>query len=57
MRIAVDCLSVEGQMKYDRYEDVNFERERRKVFKLYRGTPILERRRMVEERVMQSLGF
>ena len=44
-------------MKHDRYERVNFERERRKVFTLYRGTPILERRQELEQRVMQSLGF
>ena len=29
-------------MKHDRYERVNFESERQKIFKLYRGTPILE---------------
>ena len=57
LRIAVECLSVEGQMKHDRYERVNFERERRKVFKLYRGTQILERRQVLEQRMMQSLGF
>ena len=30
-------------MRHDRYERVNFERERRKIFKLYRGTQILEK--------------
>ena len=44
-------------MKHDRYERVNFERERRKVFKLYRGTQILERRQVLEQRMMQFLGF
>ena len=44
-------------MRHDRYERVNFERERRKIFKLYRGTQILERRQVLEQRVMQSLGF
>ena len=57
LRIAVEGLSVEGQMKHDRYERVNFESERWKIFKLYRGTPILERREILEERVMQSLGL
>ena len=47
---------MEGQMRYDRFERVNFESERRKIFKLYRGTPILERREILEERVIQSLG-
>lgn len=57
LRIAVECLTVEGQMRYDRFERVNFESERRKIFKLYRGTPILERREILEERVIQSLGL
>ena len=43
--------------EHDRYERVNFERERRKVFKLYRGTQILERRQVLEQRGMPSLGF
>ena len=50
-------IAVEGQMRYDRFERVNFESERRKIFKLYRGTPILERREILEERVIQSLGL
>lgn len=48
---------MEGQMKHDRYERVNFESERQKIFKLYRGTPILERREILEDRIMQSLGL
>ena len=44
-------------MKYDRYERVNFEHERRKIFKLYRGTGILRRRQQLEHRVIQSLGL
>lgn len=44
-------------MKHDRYERVNFESERQKIFKLYRGTPILERREILEDRIMQSLGL
>ena len=43
---------VEGQMQYDRYETVNFERERRKIFKLYRRTNVLQRRRALEQRIM-----
>ena len=57
MRICVEGLMVEGQMQYDRYETVNFERERRKIFKLYRRTNILQRRRALEQRIMQSFGF
>ena len=57
MRICVEGLTVEGQMQYDRYETVNFERERRKIFKLYRRTNILRRRRALEQRIMQSFGF
>ena len=48
---------MEGQMRYDRFERVNFESERRKIFKLYRGTPILEKLEILEERVIQSLGL
>ena len=57
MRICVEGLTVEGQMQYDRYETVNFERERRKICKLYRRTNILQRRRALEQRIMQSFGF
>ena len=57
LRIAVEGLAVEGQMRYDRFERVNFESERRKIFKLYRGTPILEKLEILEERVIQSLGL
>ena len=57
MRICVEGLTVEGKMQYDRYETVNFERERRKIFKLYRRTNILQRRRALEQRIMQSFGF
>ena len=52
MRICVEGLTVEGQMQYDRYETVNFERERRKIFKLYRRTNVLQRRRALEQRIM-----
>ena len=44
-------------MKYDRYERVNFERERRQILKLYTGTPIIERHWALEQRVMDSLGL
>ena len=57
MRIWMEGLTVEGQMQYDRYETVNFERERRKIFKLYRHTNVLQRRRALEQRIMQSFGF
>ena len=52
MRICVEGLTVEGQMQYDRYETVNFERERRKIFKLYRRTNVFQRRRALEQRIM-----
>ena len=52
MRICVEGLMVEGQMQYDRYETVNFERESPKIFKLYRRTNVLQRRRALEQRIM-----
>ena len=52
MRICVEGLTVEGQMQYDKFETVNFERERRKIFKLYRRTNVLQRRRALEQRIM-----
>ena len=52
MRTCVEGLTVEGQMQYDRFETVNFERERRKIFKLYRRTNVLQRRRALEQRIM-----
>ena len=48
----MEGLTVEGQMQYDRYETVNFDRERRKIFKLYRRTNVLQRRRALEQRIM-----
>ena len=57
LRIAVEGLTVEGQMRHDRYERVNFERERRKIFKLYRGKQILEKPQTLKQRVMQSFGL
>ena len=48
----MEGLTVEGQMQYDRYETVNFERERRKIFKLYRRTNVFQRRRALEQRIM-----
>ena len=48
----MEGLTVEGQMQYDRFETVNFERERRKIFKLYRRTNVLQRRRALEQRIM-----
>ena len=44
-------------MQLDRYERVNFERERRKIFKLYRRTNVLQRHRALEQRMMQSFGL
>ena len=44
-------------MRLDRYERVNFERERRKIFKLYRRTNVLQRRRALEQRMIQSFGL
>ena len=57
LRICVEGLTVEGQMQYDRHERVNFEREQRKIFKLYRRTNVLQRRGALEQRVMQPFGF
>ena len=44
-------------MRLDRYERVDFERERRKIFKLHRRTNVLQRRRALEQRMMQSVGL
>ena len=57
LRIGVDCLTVTGQMRYDRRERVDFQHERRKISKLYRGTGILRRRRALEHRVIESWGL
>ena len=44
-------------MRYNRYEAFDFQSERRKLFKLYRHTSALRRRRNLEQRIMNSLGF
>ena len=48
---------MEGQIRHNRYEAVDFQSERRKLFKLYRHTSALRRRRNLEQRIMNSLGF
>ena len=44
-------------MRHNRYEAIDFQSERRKLFKLYRHTSALRRRRNLEQRIMNSLGF
>lgn len=57
VRISVEGLTVEGQMKKDRNERVNFESEQRKLLKLYRHTSAIRRRRIHEQRVLNSFGL
>lgn len=56
MRIVVERLSVEGQMRFDRRDAVNFELEREKLFELYAGKSVLRRRFQLEDCMLQSLG-
>lgn len=54
LRIVVEGLTVEAVFSKRR---VNLRAERRKLFRLYRGTPVLSQRRYNERRVLRSLGL
>lgn len=52
----MEGVSVDGQMRLDRNEDVDFEMERDKIFQSYAGKSVLRRIFYLENRVLQSLG-
>ena len=57
MRVMVEGFSVQGQMRFDRGDPVNFEVERENLFELYAGTSVLRGRFQLEDRILQSLGL
>ena len=56
MRLTVERVTIEGQGKLDRNEDVDFELERQQIFQLYAGKSVLRKILYLENRVLESLG-
>ena len=56
MRLTVEGVTIEGQAKLDRNEDVVFELERQQIFQLYVGKSVLRKIVYLENRVQESLG-
>ena len=56
MRLTVEGVTIEGQAKLDRNEDVVFELERQQIFQLYAGKSVLLKIVYLENRVLESLG-
>ena len=49
-------LPVEGQSWLERYLEVDFELERRRIFHLFSGKSVLRKILYLESRVLKSLG-
>ena len=43
MRLAIDGVTVEGQVKMYRFQDIDYEFERDTIIRLYKGIGVLER--------------
>lgn len=56
MRLTVEGVTLEGQTKLDRNQDVDFELERQRIFQLYAGKSVLRKILFLENRVLESLG-
>ena len=56
MRLTVEGVTIEGQAKLDRNEDVVFELERQQICQLYAGKSVLRKIVYLENRVLESLG-
>lgn len=54
LRIIVEGVTVEAVFSK---RNVNFRAERRKLIRLYRGTPVLRKRIQNERHVLRSLGL
>ena len=50
-------MLLDGHMKIKRGYAINYRKERRKLVKLYNGTPALTAMRRYERRVPRSLGL
>jgi len=56
MKLTVEGVTIEGQTKLDRNQDVDFELERQRIFQLYAGKSVLRKILFVENRILESLG-
>ena len=57
LRIAVEGVTVDGSLALSRNQPLDFMSERRKFFRLYRGTRVLRKQLHVERRILNSLGI
>ena len=57
LRISVEGLTLDGEIKRRKQRRINFRKERVRLTKLYRNTHALRKRRLLEQRVFNSYGF
>ena len=48
---------MDGEIKRENRKPINFRKERLRLVKLYRNTHALRKRRLLEQRVFNSLGY
>ena len=57
LRVSVEGVTIDGELKRRKRRRVNYERERLRLENLYRNTHALRKRRILERRVFNSYGF
>lgn len=57
VRVSVEGITIDGQVKRQKRRRINYERERHRLQKLYRNTQALRKREILERRVFNSYGF
>ena len=57
LRISIEGVTLDGEIKRINRKPINFRNERLQLVKLYRNTHALRKRRLLERRVFNSLGY
>lgn len=57
MRISVEGITIDGEMKRRKHRRINYQRERLRLEKLYANTHALRKRQILERRVFRSYGY
>lgn len=57
MCLVIDGVTVEGQVKMYRFQDIDYEFERDTIIRLYQVKGVLEKMFFLENRVLQSFGI
>ena len=57
LRISIEGLTMDGEIKRANRKPINFRKERLRLVKLYRNTRAMQKRRLLERRVFNSLGY